>query len=811
MQGYPPTAVSMSRSSSSNVPDMHRPASGMGHHPAPSMAPQPQNIIVPPQPGTPGPPPSPYGRPKRAASKALVIKDPTSGNPVEIKKATPTPATSSTPPIVSSPSPGPGRSTGRDAVHSRSGSTSKGKTEAEKRQEMRDTVMRQVELRKAEEIAEKKRQEEAAKDDEARKLKEAEDADAKKKEEEEEAEMKAAEEAAIAEAEEEERVEKERAKVKAEAKLAKDNADKEASRLEDERLRALEAEADRLEIEREERAAAREKAEQEEKAKAAAEASAAEPKEAETPVASKVSTPDREAMPPPSLRAAPKAGKPQPLKLTPINTEPGPPSAALTALRSARPVDNLKHLLYPEGIQSPNPALNPLANTFKYDKEFLMQFQGVFTDKPSVDWDQKMKDTVGDSESGRSTSARTPAAMGPRTGSRSGPGSMPGMMMGGIGAMGSMGSIGGGMGTFASRPFAKAPAGSSANPLAGVMTSMSRQNSSFGRSNSNTSMSGQSGQIPQSPRTGNRSSRGGSRRGGGSAMDRNDSRHEQRGGPTIPIEDVVPLAPSDKRWKPISVGKKPSAPEPSPAAAPDNRMAPEMVQRKVKAALNKMTPEKFEKISDQILEITAQSKFESDGRTLRQVIQLTFEKATDEAHWASMYAKFCKRMLETMDPNIKDEGIKDKNGAVVTGGNLFRKYLLNRCQEEFEQGWKANLPPKPEGEPVNEEAAMLSDEYYIEAAAKRRGLGLVQFIGELFKLGMLTERIMNECVRKLLDFEGVPEDETCESLTKLLRTIGAQLDSSERSRPMMDAYFQRIQKMMEHKDLNSRMKFMLMV
>ena len=90
-------------------------------------------------------------------------------------------------------------------------------------------------------------------------------------------------------------------------------------------------------------------------------------------------------------------------------------------------------------------------------------------------------------------------------------------------------------------------------------------------------------------------------------------------------------------------------------------MDPDMVQRKVKANLNKMTPEKFDKISDQILEIAAQSKDETDGRTLRQVIQLTFEKATDEAHWASMYAKFCKRMLETMDPNIKDENILDKN------------------------------------------------------------------------------------------------------------------------------------------------------
>jgi translation initiation factor 4G len=242
-------------------------------------------------------------------------------------------------------------------------------------------------------------------------------------------------------------------------------------------------------------------------------------------------------------------------------------------------------------------------------------------------------------------------------------------------------------------------------------------------------------------------------------------------------------------------------------------MEPDMVQRKVKAALNKMTPEKFDKIADQILAIAAQSKDEADGRTLRQVIQLTFEKATDEAHWASMYAKFCKRMLETMSPDIKDESILDKNGNVVSGGNLFRKYLLNRCQEEFERGWKLDLPEKPEGErgeEKTEEAVMLSDEYYIAAAAKRRGLGLVQFIGELYKLSMLTERIMHECVKKLVDYTGIPDEAEIESLTKLLKTIGANLDSTEKGKPMMDVYFTRIQAMIDTPELPSRLRFMLM-
>ena len=338
--------------------------------------------------------------------------------------------------------------------------------------------------------------------------------------------------------------------------------------------------------------------------------------------------------------------------------------------------------------------------------------------------------------------------------------------------------------------FARGPGGSLTMGGAG----MSRNNSS------NPLQS----QMPSSPRIGSsRATRSGSKRD-------KPGKKEEEFNKAMPLTvglDIKPLTLSQSGWKPRSVASSTSLAGPAPGG--EGHMPPDVVQRKVKANLNKMTPEKFERISDQILDIVGQSKDESDGRTLRQVIQLTFEKATDEAHWAPMYAKFCKRMLDSMSPEIKDESIRDKQGQVVTGGSLFRKYLLNRCQEEFERGWKVNLPARPEG--VTVEAAMMSDEYYAAAAAKRRGLGLVKFIGELYKLGMLTERIMHECVKKLVDYEGVPEEAEVESLTSLLRTIGYSLDNSDKGHGMMDAYFGRIGKMIDTPGLPSRLKFMLMV
>jgi translation initiation factor 4G len=175
-----------------------------------------------------------------------------------------------------------------------------------------------------------------------------------------------------------------------------------------------------------------------------------------------------------------------------------------------------------------------------------------------------------------------------------------------------------------------------------------------------------------------------------------------------------------------------------------------------------------------------------------------------------MYAKFCHKMLTTMSLEIRDETIKDKAGQPVVGGALFRKYLLNRCQEEFERGWEANLPDKPEGE--ESEIKLMSDEYYVAAAAKRKGLGLIQFIGQLYKLGMLTIRIMHECVQRLLNFEGDPDESAIENLTTLLRSVGPTMyQSGEQGQALLHAYFERInEKIMSNAALPSRPRFMVM-
>ncbi|KAK4495733.1 hypothetical protein PRZ48_013001 [Zasmidium cellare] len=869
---HPPgTPAAMARSSSQAS---ERPPSSLGHPqtPAPN-APAPSHTPLSNQ-QAPSATSSSFVKPTRK-SNAIKITD-AQGNAINFNKSSP--ATTSqaqpqTPVIVSTPNaptpPPRAPSTQHNRTESKTTKSSEetknafaeqvrkqaeeskrkeaeAKEKAEAGDKAKESAEQDAEVKKAaaeaEEAAAKAAADKKGEEDAAAAKKSEEDAAAAKKAtEEDEAEKKRREdeelEREIAEMEAREKEEEEREKAFQEKRAKEKEA---AKAKEGERAAKADEELKRQEREAEEREAARER---EREAEAAAEKSKAEPDEeakslfaalkkptlgpgasapasgTETPTSEDTpaeSNTDAESSAPAASRGAQKP-KPAHLKLeTNKPVERAEPTPGMQALKSARIIEVQDEVKYPEGFKSPNPALNQAASRKgrAYDKDFLLQFQKVFKEKPSVDWDQKVKETLGPSDEPGSArapgSARTPSGMGPRQNSRGG------AAMGNFG--GAMGNFGGPMGPRTLPPGTTSQERFMASQMGGMPSArggapgMTRAPSNLGmgapgsgmaRTNSGLMMGGMGG--PGSPRQPSaRGGKGSSKRDGRAQSKREEAEMASKMPLTAHME-ITPLEKSQSGWKPTSIGQPMNTGGPDPSG----NMAPDLVQRKVKAALNKMTPEKFDKISDQILEIAAQSKNETDGRTLRQVIQLTFEKACDEAHWAGMYAKFCHKMLTTMSTEIRDETIKDKAGNPVVGGALFRKYLLNRCQEEFERGWQANLPDKPEGE--TQEAALLSDEYYVAAAAKRRGLGLIQFIGQLYKLRMLTLRIMHECVLRLLNFEGDPDEAAIENLTTLLKAVGATMDEDPQGKGLIDTYFQRIDDVILKSDaLPSRPRFMIM-
>ncbi|RGB26845.1 armadillo-type protein [Rhizophagus diaphanus] len=283
-------------------------------------------------------------------------------------------------------------------------------------------------------------------------------------------------------------------------------------------------------------------------------------------------------------------------------------------------------------------------------------------------------------------------------------------------------------------------------------------------------------------------------------------------GPNIEeLKRTTPLELSKNRWVPQVLDNS------SPKLTED--FIPfDAVQREVKMLLNKLTLKNLDSISSQIIDYANKSKDERDGRMLREVTRLIFESSFDDTRYCAIYAQLCRIVMERVDPEIIDENVKNTEGKCAQGATLFRKYLFNRCQEEFEKGWKVNVPV-----PSNDKGEF--DLYYAAAKAKRQWLSLVIFLCELFKLNMLTERIMHECIKKLLIFQGSPEEEEMECLCKLMNIIGERLDHVKpnpheqmkltqldhaKAKKYMESYFDRMEEISKLPNLSSRIKFMIM-
>ena len=213
----------------------------------------------------------------------------------------------------------------------------------------------------------------------------------------------------------------------------------------------------------------------------------------------------------------------------------------------------------------------------------------------------------------------------------------------------------------------------------------------------------------------------------------------------------------------------------------------EQIKRKIKITLNKLSPSNLDKLKEQLLEIGKEST-----NNLIFLVQCIFEKAWSEVKYTQMYANLCKFLKEKFEMHCFPGLDLDPRR------NLFKYELLERCESSFTQ-----TPP--------EEFTDLTKEQIEEkkSQTKKKTLGNVRFIGELFRVELITSKVILSCVNELLNKVNFDEDKI-EGACILLSTGGS---SFERSKLIAktDRIFKELESIMKTEDLSSKNKFKIMV
>lgn len=209
----------------------------------------------------------------------------------------------------------------------------------------------------------------------------------------------------------------------------------------------------------------------------------------------------------------------------------------------------------------------------------------------------------------------------------------------------------------------------------------------------------------------------------------------------------APAAIAPARWVPPSL---------LPKHLLSTKTKDDAIHRQVRSILNKLTPDKFQPLSDELLKIYYEAPHILNG-----VVVLIFEKALDEPKYSSMYAQLCKRLSDSVSQfdgghQSKGEEDDDDDQAQQQPQQTFLDVLSKVCWEKFENRFRyySQGPQVVNGQ----ETVLTADEEERQHVVKQKMLGNLKFIGELYLLGQLDDPIIHNCILQLLGNDKVSAD-----------------------------------------------------
>lgn len=267
---------------------------------------------------------------------------------------------------------------------------------------------------------------------------------------------------------------------------------------------------------------------------------------------------------------------------------------------------------------------------------------------------------------------------------------------------------------------------------------------------------------------------------------------------SLQSNENIKLNEAKDAWKPQALVAS--------ADLPEEERSVNEVMKLFRSILNKITPENFATLIEQLKSLQIDTV-----DILDKCISLVFEKAIMEPSYGASYAQLCKEVSDVFVVPLDESNVEQKA--------VFKKRLITQCQREFEKH-RDNELVKNNSERLKEiedeedvtQKEELKSNYELESfKIRRRAVGTVHFIGELYKIEMLTSRIMVSCIGHLLD-PSMCSEETLECLCKLLTTIGKRLEKLDVRKIDLSEYFSQLEKIADKKspiNISSRIRFMI--
>ncbi|KAG0130930.1 hypothetical protein HOY82DRAFT_560976 [Tuber indicum] len=153
------------------------------------------------------------------------------------------------------------------------------------------------------------------------------------------------------------------------------------------------------------------------------------------------------------------------------------------------------------------------------------------------------------------------------------------------------------------------------------------------------------------------------------------------------------------------------------------------------------------------------------GHTLKFVVDTMFEIApTIKDHVSgelslSVYVDFSRSLAKSISPNTVDKSIKDSSGRALSGSDLVKVYISEKCNSLVKKEWgliRRTVPRMP------------------------------LLFGELYRHDLCPEAVVIFCVKELLGHGKPPEVDSVRTLCGLLEISGKKLCKRNKTRIAVD-------------------------